>query len=73
MSRPREGLGLMRRMGHSTVDAALVYLHATDDRDREIADNLAGYRKQAPQGTWSGRENDGQGEDGGPSEGATGA
>lgn len=42
---------LMRRMGHSTVDAALVYLHATDDRDREIADRLAGlvddYRNQS--------------------------
>lgn len=33
---------LMRRMGHSTVEAALVYLHATDARDREIADRLAG-------------------------------
>jgi integrase len=28
---------LMHRMGHSTVRAALVYQHATDERDREIA------------------------------------
>lgn len=28
---------LMRRMGHSSVRAALIYQHATDDRDQEIA------------------------------------
>lgn len=33
---------LMRRMGHSSVRAAMIYLHATDERDREIADRLAG-------------------------------
>ncbi|MQA04319.1 MAG: tyrosine-type recombinase/integrase [Streptosporangiales bacterium] len=31
---------LMRRMGHSTVRAALIYQHATDDRDQEIAKAL---------------------------------
>lgn len=32
---------LMHRMGHSTMRAALVYQHATDDRAREIADRLS--------------------------------
>lgn len=27
----------MRRLGHSTIQAAMVYQHATDDRDRELA------------------------------------
>lgn len=31
---------LMRRMGHSSVRAALIYQHATDDRDQEIAKAL---------------------------------
>jgi Phage integrase family len=31
---------LMRRMGHSTVRAALIYQHATDDRDQAIAKAL---------------------------------
>jgi len=31
---------LMNRMGHSTVDAANGYLHATTDHGREVADNL---------------------------------
>jgi integrase len=31
---------LMRRMGHSTVRAALVYQHATSERDREIARSM---------------------------------
>lgn len=28
---------LMHRMGHSSMRAALIYQHATSDRDREIA------------------------------------
>jgi integrase len=28
---------LMRRFGHSTTRAAMIYQHATDERDREIA------------------------------------
>lgn len=32
---------LMRRLGHSSSAAALRYLHASDDRDRFIADNLS--------------------------------
>jgi integrase len=31
---------LMARMGHSSTRAALIYLHATDDRQRKIADAL---------------------------------
>lgn len=31
---------LMNRMGHSSTRAALVYLHARDDRARELADRL---------------------------------
>jgi integrase len=33
---------LMARMGHGTPDAALRYQHATEDRDRVIAEALAG-------------------------------
>jgi hypothetical protein len=31
---------LMQRMGHGTMRAALIYQHATGERDREIADTL---------------------------------
>ena len=31
---------LMHRMGHSTVRAALIYQHATDERAREIAKSM---------------------------------
>jgi len=31
---------LMHRMGHGTMRAALIYRHATGERDREIADAL---------------------------------
>lgn len=31
---------LMARMGHATPQAALIYQHATDERDRAIADAL---------------------------------
>jgi integrase len=31
---------LMARMGHSSTRAALIYLHATDERQRKIADAL---------------------------------
>lgn len=31
---------LMTRMGHSSTRAALIYQHATDDRDRQIADGI---------------------------------
>jgi integrase len=32
---------LMARMGHSTMRAALIYQHATRERDRKIADGLS--------------------------------
>jgi integrase len=41
---PGTGAGLrelMDRMGHSTTRAALIYLHASDDRQRAIADALS--------------------------------
>jgi integrase len=31
---------LMHRMGHSSMRAALIYQHATSDRDREIAESI---------------------------------
>jgi hypothetical protein len=31
---------LMARMGHSSTRSALIYLHSTDERQREIADAL---------------------------------
>jgi len=33
---------LMARVGHSSTRAALIYLHSTDERQREIADALGG-------------------------------
>jgi hypothetical protein len=32
--------GLMHRMGHSTMRAALIYQHATESRSRVLADRL---------------------------------
>lgn len=32
---------MMARMGHSTMRAALIYQHATQERDRKIADGLS--------------------------------
>ena len=54
---------LMARMGHSSTRAALIYLHSTDERQREIADALgdlaAGELKRKPsrahKGTTGGR------------------
>jgi len=31
---------LMHRMGHASMRAALIYQHATSERDREIADSI---------------------------------
>jgi integrase len=39
---------LMARMGHATPDAALRYQHATEDRDRVIAEALAKLASPAP-------------------------
>jgi integrase len=38
---------LMRRAGHASQAAALRYQHATDDRDRVLADALAGLAERA--------------------------
>ena len=38
----------MRRLGHSSPAAALVYQHAADDRDVEIARALDALLKAAP-------------------------
>ena len=38
---------LMARMGHASVRAALIYQHATADRDRHIADQLSLLAEQA--------------------------
>ncbi|KJY23284.1 site-specific integrase [Streptomyces sp. NRRL S-98] len=42
---------LMARMGHSTARAALIYQHASADRDRLIADALSGLVQQGRRGT----------------------
>ena len=54
---------LMDRMGHSTARAAMVYLHATDERQRAIADALSelaegsqNQRSSAPSGTQRARK-----------------
>lgn len=59
----------MRRMGHSSIRAALIYQHATDERDREIADKLAGLVDQYR----SGEETDPDDDEPDDDEGAAGA
>lgn len=41
---------LMRRMGHSTVRAAMIYQHANEDRDHEIADGIEKRIEEAKRG-----------------------
>lgn len=41
---------LMARLGHSSVRAALIYQHATRDRDRAIAQILGGFVREMRQG-----------------------
>ena len=43
---------LMHRMGHASMRAALIYQHATSDRDREIADSMD---KRITKGAQSGK------------------
>jgi integrase len=38
---------LMARLGHSSVRAAMIYQHATSDRDKVIAKALGGLIRQA--------------------------
>jgi integrase len=40
---------LMRRLGHSSMVAAKRYLHATDSRDRQIADALSRLATEEPE------------------------
>ena len=42
---------LMARLGHSSVRAAMMYQHATSDRDRVIAQALGGFIRQATEAT----------------------
>lgn len=37
---------LMRRMGHASMRAALIYQYASDERDRAIADRLGAHVEQ---------------------------
>lgn len=49
----------MRRAGQKSPRAALIYQHATEERDRVIADALAGLAVPAPVATFE-REQTGQ-------------
>jgi hypothetical protein len=40
----------MARLGHSSTRAALIYQHATRDRDQAIADALGGLVRQVRSG-----------------------
>ncbi len=41
----------MARLGHSSVRAAMIYQHATKDRDKVIAQALGGFIRQAAEST----------------------
>ena len=43
---------LMYRMGHGSMRAALIYQHATSQRDREIADALQKLIEREPTAVW---------------------
>ncbi len=45
---------LMHRMGHGSMRAALIYQHATSQRDREIADALGARIERESGGKWPG-------------------
>jgi len=55
---------LMARMGHSSTRAALIYLHATSERDHEIAKEISKRvtRARRPKGKRVGREERGESE-----------
>jgi integrase len=60
---------LMHRMGHGSMRAALIYQHATTDRDRRIADALSALidhdRTEGTGSDGTNKEQDGDGDDGG--------
>jgi hypothetical protein len=72
--RPEPARELMHRMGHASMRAALIYQHATSERDREIADNidkrLAGERAEQAAKPKRPRRRKDDGED--PDDGAAG-
>ena len=45
------GSTLMARLGHSSVRAAMIYQHATRDRDKVIAQALGGLIRQTAEST----------------------
>jgi len=51
---------LMARMGHSSTRAALIYLHSTDERQREIADALGALAADELMRKTSGTQADGK-------------
>ncbi|WP_202866171.1 hypothetical protein [Kribbella turkmenica] len=52
---------LMQRMGQSTMRAALIYQHATDERAREIADRLDELVERQIEGLTEGTPDDDEG------------
>ncbi|WP_198663460.1 tyrosine-type recombinase/integrase [Jiangella endophytica] len=46
---------LMERMGHASTRAAVIYLHAANGRDRQIADALKGITLPGVEATDDGR------------------
>jgi hypothetical protein len=46
---------LMARLGHSSTRAALIYQHASRDRDQAIARALGAFVQQAHEGRYDGR------------------
>jgi hypothetical protein len=56
---------LMDRMGHSSTRAALIYLHASDARQREIADTLSKLAGKELKGRRRAAANGGHGEQSG--------
>jgi hypothetical protein len=43
---------MMDRMGHSSTRAALIYMHGSDARQREIADTLSKLAESELSGRW---------------------
>ncbi|HJE58807.1 MAG TPA: tyrosine-type recombinase/integrase [Nocardiopsis listeri] len=54
---------LMRRMGHSSTRAAMIYLHVRDEREREIADRLGERAAEELRANGADRDGDKEGDD----------
>jgi integrase len=50
---------MMDRMGHSSTRAALIYMHGSDARQRQIADSLSELARQEITGQHPGRASSG--------------